>query len=93
MVKEAIEECIPCQSLTKQHAPTTLKMTEIPEEVWDTVSIDFMGPMPTGEYLLVLMDLLSRFPEVEIINSTSANTIFQNLKKFFHFWTAHQHKD
>ena len=65
----------PCQSVTKQHAPAPPKMTKITEEVWDTVSINFMGPMPTGEYLLVLTDLRSRFPKVEIINSTSANTV------------------
>ena len=83
MTKEAIDECIPCQSVTKPHAPAPLKMTKIPEEVWDTVSIDFMGPMPTGEYLLVLTDLRSRFPEVEIINNTSANTVIPKLEKIF----------
>ena len=83
MTKEAIDECIPCQSVTKPHAPASLKMTKIPEEVWDTVSIDFMGPMPTGEYLLVLTDLRSRFPEVEIINNTSANTVIPKLEKIF----------
>ena len=62
IVKEVIDECIPYQSVTKQHTPAPLKMTKIPEGVWDTVSIDFMGPMPTGEYLLVLSDLRSRFP-------------------------------
>ena len=83
MIKEAIDECIPCQSVTKPHAPAPLKMTKIPEEVWDTVSIDVMGPMPTGEYLLVLTDTRSRFPEVEIINNTSANTVIPKLENFF----------
>ena len=42
MTKEVIDECIPFQSVTKPHAPAPLKMTKIPEEVWDTVSIDFI---------------------------------------------------
>ena len=83
MTKEAIDEYITCQSVTKPHAPAPLKMTKIPEKVWDTVSIDFMGPLPTGEYLLVLKDLRSRFPEVEIINNTSANTVIPKLEKSF----------
>ena len=32
--------------------------------------IDFYGPLPSGEYLPVLIDRYSRFPEVAIVKST-----------------------
>lgn len=49
-------------------------MSSLPDGPWEKVAVDFCGPMPTGEYLLVLMDEYSRFPIVEIIKSVSANT-------------------
>ena len=41
------------------------------------------GPMPTGEYLLVLKDEYSRFPVVEIVKSITAKTIVPKLDKIF----------
>ena len=37
--------------------------------------MDFLGPLPSGEELMVLVDEYSRFPIVEIIRSVSANTV------------------
>lgn len=35
------------------------------------LTIDFVGPFPTGENLLIIIDDFSRFPEVDIIHSAS----------------------
>ena len=43
--------------------------------------IDFYGPLPSGEYLLVLIDRYSRFPEVEIVKSTKASVIILKLDR------------
>ena len=43
----------------------------------------FFGPLPTGEYLLVVIDRYSRFPEVEIFSSTKAPVIIPRLDKIF----------
>ena len=58
-------------------------MTKLPEKPWSHVSADFYEPLPTGEYLLVLMDDYSRFPIVEITTSISAKTIILKLDKIF----------
>ena len=47
------------------------------------VSADFYGPLPTGEYLLVIIDEYSRYPVVEILRSTSANTVIPVFDKVF----------
>ena len=39
------------------------------------LNIDFFGPLPTVEYLFVMINAYSRFPEVEIVHSTSAKAI------------------
>ena len=58
-------------------------MNELPLEPWHTVHLDFCGPFPTGEYVLVATDAYSRFPEVEIIRSTSATVTLSKLEKIF----------
>lgn len=45
--------------------------------------MDFCGPFPTGEYLLVVMDDFSRFPEVEILHSTAAQSVIPRLDAIF----------
>jgi len=49
-------------------------MSSLPPETWHTVHVDFCGPFPTGEYLFVVIDAYSRFPEVEVVHFTAANT-------------------
>ena len=43
--------------------------------------MDFLGPLPSGEELMVLVDEYSRFPIVKIIRSVSANTVIPVLDK------------
>ena len=83
MVEKAIQHCIPCQAATPQNHMEPLKMSEIPKGPWQDVSIDFTGPFPSGEYLLVVVDEYSRFPEVEIVTSTAATTVIPKLDKIF----------
>ena len=58
-------------------------MTDLTPEVWHTVNIDFCGPFPEGEYLLVLIDAYSRFPEVEIVSPTSSKVTIPKLEGIF----------
>ena len=41
--------------------------------------MDFYGPFPTGETLLVVFNSYSKFPEVEIMTSTTAPCSHENL--------------
>ena len=42
-----------------------------------------MRPFPTGELLLVAIDAYSRFPEVEILTSTSTSATIPRLHRIF----------
>ena len=53
MVEERVKACIPCQA-TSTHGSehcTPLKMSHLPDRPWKELSIDFIGPFPTGESL------------------------------------------
>ncbi|CAB4028603.1 PREDICTED: uncharacterized protein K02A2.6-like, partial [Paramuricea clavata] len=82
-VETLIRGCIPCQANGTANHPAPLKMTELPPKPWHTVHVDFCGPFPTGEYTLVVIDAYSRFPEVEIVKSTSATSTISKLERIF----------
>ena len=69
MVKHTVDRCIPCQAVGKQTTPEPLVMTDMPTGPRETVHLDFYGPLPSGDYLLVVIDRYSRFPELEIVES------------------------
>ena len=80
-VEHTVTRCLPCQEASHtpmMHEP--LKMTDLPDRPWQKVSMDLCGPFSSGDYLLVVIDDCSRFPEVEIVRSTSGasnNTSFR----------------
>ena len=83
IVKNTIEKCVTCQAVASPNPPEPLAMTQMPKSQWEVLNIDFYGPLPTGEYLLVVIDRYSRFPEVEIVSSTKAPVIIPRLDKIF----------
>ncbi|CAB4003123.1 Transposon Ty3-I Gag-Pol poly [Paramuricea clavata] len=80
-VEKEIAHCMPCQITVKTPQQEPLKPTVLPGEPWDVLATDLHGPLPTGEYLLVVQCLYSRYPAVEIVRSTSADTCIPVLDK------------
>ena len=56
-------------------------MTEMPALPWQNVAIDFCGPIPLGELVLVVTDERSRYPAIEVVTSTSAKSTILALTK------------
>ncbi|KAK3752456.1 hypothetical protein QZH41_007498 [Actinostola sp. cb2023] len=85
MVEEMINQCLPCQAANHNSSPACepLKMSPLPQGPWQELSIDFCGPFPNGDYLLVVVDEFSRFPEIEILRSTSAKAVIPHLDSIF----------
>ncbi|CAB4036363.1 Retrovirus-related Pol poly [Paramuricea clavata] len=63
--------------------PEPLKPSPLPEKAWTNVAVDFVGPFPTGEYLIVVIDDYSLYPEVEILTTTSAKAAIPKLDAIF----------
>ncbi|XP_064639559.1 uncharacterized protein K02A2.6-like [Lineus longissimus] len=82
MVEECVKDCLPCQATSgRASKPEPLRMTKLPNGPWEEVSVDFYGPLPvpSADYLLVMMDDYSRYPEVEVIASTAAKTVIPKI--------------
>jgi hypothetical protein len=82
-VRDMIGNCIACQANSHPNPPTPLKMNDLLPEPWHTIHLDFCAPFPKGEYVLVAIDAYSRFPEVEVIHSTSAKATILKLERIF----------
>ena len=83
VVEEAVARCIPCQANTNRCTKEPLCMSDLPRGPWLNLSVDFCGPLPSGEYLLVIVDEFSRYPCVEIVRSTSAECVIPIVDRVF----------
>jgi hypothetical protein len=54
-------------------------MTDLPKATWENLSFDICGPLPSGDMLFMEIDEYFRYPEVEIVCSTSVTTIIPSL--------------
>ena len=84
MAEQKVQNCLSCQAAkAKSPSPESLRMTPLPSAPLKEVAVDFAGPFPTGEYIMVVTDEFSRFPEVEILTSTSARAVIPKLDAIF----------
>ena len=81
MTKEYIDTCLPCQAATDRNHTEPLKSTAMPERPWQKLAMDFKGPIASNFYFFLLIDEYSRFPEVEIVTSTSAASVIPKLHR------------
>ena len=76
-------ECHSCQVVTKHYSLPSVKSTRLPDKPWQDLALDLLGPMPTGEHLVVLTDYFSRWVEVDIVRSTLSKDIIKRLDAQF----------
>ena len=82
IAESAVRRCfaVQCTQNSNPHLEP-MQMSDMPGGAWRNLSIDFLGPLPSGKELMVLVDEYSRFPIVEIIRSVSANRVIPVLDK------------
>lgn len=75
--------CRACQFVGNPDPPQPMVRTEMPEYPWQYIGIDHMGPLPSKDYLFVIVDYYSRFYEVEVTRSTSAAETVRLMRPHF----------
>ena len=78
-----VRQCRSCQIEAPPPPRETITPTTMPMTPWHTVHVDLCGPLPSGETLLVLVDCATRWPEVEILKSTTTTSIISRLRRIF----------
>lgn len=83
LVEDAVKTCSKCQANIDNTRFNPLQMTKLPDGPWEMLATDFFGPLSNGIYLLVLIDLYSRYPVVKKIKSTAAKSVIPTLDDIF----------
>lgn len=81
--KDFVVKCEGCQLVGLPSKPVPMSRREMPLKPWIDVAIDFMGPLPSGEYLLVIIDYFSRYKEVEIMMRITSRDTVERLNRIF----------
>lgn len=69
--------------------PEPMCRTEMPDDPWQYLAADVLGPMLTGESILVVIDYFFRYYEIEILRSTTTFSIIEAMTKFFSIHAYH----
>lgn len=67
-IEEFVNGCDACKLVARSLPPEPLIRSDLPDYAWQKLAIDFLGPAPSGEKLLVLVDYYSRYVEVSEIS-------------------------
>lgn len=78
-----VKQCRGCQLVSAYPCPEPMVRKKLPESPWSELAIDFQGPMPGGEYLLVVVDYFSRYIEVEEMSRITGGETIKRLKNMF----------
>lgn len=69
--------------VSRPSAPESMQRRTMPNEPWLDVAIDFLGPLPSGEYLLVVVDYYSRYKEVCVMRKITSEETIKRLEPIF----------
>ena len=75
--EKVCRSCPGCQVVGEFRPPEPMQRVEPPSGPWQDVAIDVLGPFPSGENLLVVVDYYSRFFEVVVIRTTTSQKIIE----------------
>ncbi|XP_055309417.1 uncharacterized protein K02A2.6-like [Sitodiplosis mosellana] len=82
-IEEFVKKCRGCLLVSAPSAPEPLRRTELPSAPWQHLAIDFLGPLPSGHYIFVVIDYYSRFKEVEIMTKIDSSETIKRLERIF----------
>ena len=83
-VERQIKECLDCLSTQPCRSHEPIKASELPKGPWQFVEMDFQGPYPNGEYIFVMIDRYSSWPEIAFFRQPpTAKTSINVMKSIF----------
>lgn len=82
-ISKFVKSCRGCLMVLQPPAPEPMKRRAIPQAPWIDVALDFMGPLPSGENLLVIVDYFSRYKEVKVMRRITSDETWKELDLIF----------
>ena len=82
-VERFVKTCDARQLVGRPDPPEPVASTELPQGPWCAVAIDYLGPLPSGEHILVVVDHYSRYYEVAVVRTITSEKTIESLKTIF----------
>ena len=78
-----VESCLPCNAAQAYTPPVPLEPNLLPHRPWQRLHADFKGPIEGRYYLHVIIDQYFKYPEVDLVTSTSFKKLKPVLDRVF----------
>jgi hypothetical protein len=75
--EQICKTCHGCQVVGQYSVPEPMSRVIPPSGPWQDLSADLLGPLPSGEHILVIVDYYSRFYETVVMRSTTSARIIE----------------
>lgn len=85
LVEKFVKECRDCLLVSAPVPPEPVSRRRLPDRAWVDIAIDFLGPLPSGEFLLVVVDYYSRWMDVKIMRQITAEATVEKLEGIFFY--------
>ncbi|XP_058817423.1 uncharacterized protein K02A2.6-like [Topomyia yanbarensis] len=82
-IARTVNSCEGCRLVSLPERPEPMQRRMLPDTPWCDVAIDFLGPLPSGDYHLVIIDYFSRYKEIEILRKITASETAARLEPIF----------
>ena len=81
-LESKVQRCVACQSKRHSPAKAPLHPWEYPKRPWSRIHVDYAGPYQ-GKMLLVIVDAFTKWLEVHVMNSSTAEATVEKLRTTF----------
>lgn len=78
-----VKSCKGCTLVSAPYHAIPMVRRELPQQAWVDVAVDFLGPLPSGHYLFVIVDYFSRYKEIKPMKIITATETIKVLKEIF----------
>lgn len=78
-----VKSCEGCRLVGLPSRPEPMSRRPLPSGPWIDTAMDFLGPLPCGSYLLVIIDYFSRYKEVVIMSKITAKDTISKHDRIF----------
>ena len=74
------KKCYRCQVMGEPSEPEPHSRVVSPSGPWKNCAVNLLGPLPSGESILVIVDYFGRFFEIAILKSVTSDKIIWALQ-------------
>jgi len=93
-IKKYFQGCFKCQQNKVQHMKKVRELHPLktPEEPWQEISIDVIGPLPKSNKKNAIIVIVNQFMKMVQLKATTTNISLEEIAKIYHneIWKLHR---